>query len=73
MRSLNRNKRSIYYALYTGESRNLDEYGNEKIVPMLYAIPFGKKANDRGSVRRDGDRVRDYGYWFKTFGVEENK
>ena len=29
MRSLNKNKRSIYYALYTGESRNLDEYGNE--------------------------------------------
>lgn len=29
MRSLNRNKRLIYYALYTGETANLDEYGNE--------------------------------------------
>lgn len=29
MRSLNRNKRQIYYALCTGESSNLDEYGNE--------------------------------------------
>lgn len=29
MRSLNRNKRRIYYALQTGETRNVDEYGNE--------------------------------------------
>lgn len=29
MRSLNRNKRQIYYALYVGEDRILDEYGNE--------------------------------------------
>ena len=29
MRSLNRNKRLIYYALCTGETANIDEYGNE--------------------------------------------
>jgi hypothetical protein len=29
MRSLNRNKRSVYYALYTGEETNHDEYRNE--------------------------------------------
>jgi hypothetical protein len=29
MRSLNRNKRTIYYALHTGEETNFDEYGNE--------------------------------------------
>lgn len=29
MRSLNRNKRQIYYALRTGEVANIDEYGNE--------------------------------------------
>lgn len=29
MRSLNRNKRLIHYALLTGETMNLDEYGNE--------------------------------------------
>ena len=29
MRGLNRNKRLIYYALRTGETRNVDEYGNE--------------------------------------------
>lgn len=29
MRSLNRNKRDIYYALRTGETVNVDEYGNE--------------------------------------------
>ena len=28
MRSLNRNKRLIYYALLTGEVENIDEYGN---------------------------------------------
>ena len=29
MRSLNRNKRKIYYAIYTGEKTIIDEYGNE--------------------------------------------
>ena len=29
MRTLNRNKRQIYYALRTGEVANIDEYGNE--------------------------------------------
>ena len=29
MRSLNRNKRTIYYALHTGDAVNVDEYGNE--------------------------------------------
>lgn len=29
MRSLNRNKRNIWYALRTGEVLDLDEYGNE--------------------------------------------
>ena len=29
MRNLERNKRTIYYALRTGEIPNLDEYGNE--------------------------------------------
>ena len=29
MRTLNRNKRQIYYALRIGEVANIDEYGNE--------------------------------------------
>lgn len=29
MRSLNKNKRLIHYALLTGKEANLDEYGNE--------------------------------------------
>ena len=29
MRNLNRNKRPIYYALQTGETADIDEYGNE--------------------------------------------
>lgn len=34
MRSLNRNKRLIYYALRTGETAITDEYGNETGEPM---------------------------------------
>jgi hypothetical protein len=33
MRSLNRNKRLIHYALLTGEVANIDEYGNETGEP----------------------------------------
>ena len=29
MRTLNRNKRELWYALHTGDVVNLDEYGNE--------------------------------------------
>ena len=29
MRNLNRNKRTIYYALHTGDTPDKDEYGNE--------------------------------------------
>lgn len=29
MRGLQRNQRQIYYALYTGEAANVDDYGNE--------------------------------------------
>ena len=31
MRSLNRNKRQIHYALRNGEVTNIDEYGNETV------------------------------------------
>lgn len=36
MRSLNRNKRSIYYALKVGETADKDEYGNEtgEVTPV---------------------------------------
>lgn len=39
MRSLNRNKRSIYYSLRTGEVANIDEYGNEtgELTPVYEA------------------------------------
>lgn len=33
MRSLNRNKRLIHYALRTGEVANIDDYGNETGEP----------------------------------------
>ena len=39
MRSLNRNKRQIYYALRNGEVANIDEYGNEtgELTPVYEA------------------------------------
>lgn len=39
MRSLNRNKRQIYYALRTGEVANIDEYGNQtgELTPVYGA------------------------------------
>lgn len=39
MRSLNRNKRQIYYAMRTGEVKNIDEYGNEtgELTPVYGA------------------------------------
>lgn len=39
MRSLNRNKRLIHYALRTGEVANIDEYGNEtgELTPVYEA------------------------------------
>lgn len=40
MRSLNRNKRQIYYALRQGEVANIDEYGNEtgELTPAYGAV-----------------------------------
>jgi hypothetical protein len=39
MRSLNRNKRLIHYALHDGEVANIDEYGNEtgELTPVYGA------------------------------------
>ncbi len=46
MRSLNRNKRLLYYALRTGESTNVDEYGNEtgETTPV-YSAPVELRCN----------------------------
>lgn len=46
MRSLNRNKRSLYYALRTGETANKDEYGNEtgETTPV-YSDPVELRCN----------------------------
>lgn len=46
MRSLNRNKRLVYYALRTGESYNKDEYGNEtgESTPV-YSTPVALHCN----------------------------
>lgn len=47
MRTLNRNKRSIYYALLTGEvTESVDEYGNETGEPVpVYSDAVELKCN----------------------------
>lgn len=46
MRNLNRNKRSIYYALQIDEETDLDDYGNEtgETTPV-YGAPIELKCN----------------------------
>lgn len=54
MRSLNRNKRTIYYALRIGEVANKDEYGNEtgEATP-IYGDPVELKCNVSAAVGAD--------------------
>ena len=60
MRSLNRNKRQIYYALRTGEVANIDEYGNEtgELTPV-YASAVELKCNV--SAATGSDAVQAFG------------
>lgn len=46
MRNLNRNKRLVYYATRTGETAEIDEYGNEtgEITPT-YSDPLPLRCN----------------------------
>lgn len=60
MRTLNRNKRTIYYALRTGEVENIDEYGNEtgETTPV-YDPPVELKCNI--SAATGADAVQAFG------------
>lgn len=54
MRTLNRNKRQIYYALRTGEVMNTDEYGNETGEPTpIYGAAVALKCNVSAAVGAD--------------------
>lgn len=54
MRGLNRNKREIYYALYEGETLNIDEYGNEtgESTPN-YGEPIALRCNVSSAMGED--------------------
>ena len=54
MRTLNRNKRQIYYALRTGEVADIDEYGNEtgELTPV-YEPAVELKCNVSASTGAD--------------------
>ena len=50
MRSLNRNKRQIYYALHVDDVANVDEYGNETSeTTPVYGDPVPLMANVSGA------------------------
>jgi hypothetical protein len=61
MRTLNRNKRSIYYALLTGEvDESTDEYGNETGEPVpVYGAAVELKCNV--SAATGADAVQAFG------------
>lgn len=60
MRSLGRNKRTMYYALRTGESLNYDEYGNETGEPTpTYSEPIRLRCNI--SAATGADAVQAFG------------
>lgn len=60
MRTLNRNKRQIYYALRTGEETAKDEYGNETGDPVpVYAPAVELKCNI--SAATGADAVQAFG------------
>lgn len=60
MRSLNRNKRTLYYALHTGEVEILDEYGNETSeTAPVYGNPVELRCNV--SAAHGGDAVQAFG------------
>ena len=45
MRTLNRNKQTIFYALYEGNEESYDEYGNVTGEPVIkYSDPIEFKA-----------------------------
>lgn len=60
MRSLNRNKRLIHYALRTGETPNVDEYGNETSESTpTYSMPVALHCNV--SAAQGEDAVQAFG------------
>jgi hypothetical protein len=54
MRTLEKNKRKLHYAVPVGETRILDEYGNETLeIEVLYSDPIELKVNYSGSIGRE--------------------
>ena len=54
MRTLNRNKRLIHYALYSGEVNSVDEYGNETGEPVpVYGEAVALRCNISAATGED--------------------
>ena len=58
MRNLNRNKRSLWYAVPIGNTPILDEYGNDTLeVEMAFASPLPFQANISASMGQEAVEV----------------
>ena len=58
MRNLNRNKRSLWYAVPMGNTPILDEYGNDTLeVEMAFASPLPFQANVSASIGQEAIEV----------------
>ena len=58
MRNLNRNKRSLWYAVPVGSAPILDEYGNDTLeVEMEFSSPLPFQANVSASVGQEAIEV----------------
>ena len=58
MRTLYKNKRSLYYAIPTGLERIKDEYGNDTLeVNILYGDPIELEVNYSASIGRESVEI----------------
>lgn len=75
MRSLNKNKRDIYYALFISEEPIMDEYGNETGESKpIYGDVIALKGNVSGATGEDA--VQAFGSftnYTRTICVSDNK
>ena len=58
MRNLNRNKRELWYAIQTGSTPILDEYGNDTLeVEAVFSSPLHLQANVSANVGQEAIEV----------------
>ena len=74
MRGLNRNKRTLWYALRTGDNVNLDEYGNEtgEATPQ-YGMPAMLECNISAATGQEAmEAFGSFSGYSRTMYVADN-